>query len=396
MTAVLPPELFDETIDHLWDDPPSLKACSLTCRSWIPSSRLHLFHTVRLRDSADCERLEALVAASPSITRCVRRLSLSAEYGGVDADGHAWEDDGWVDTAAPLLAQLTRVTTLGLSRIRWDALHPETQSTILRLSKSVRSLFLFEVRFATAYDVLEFLSAFPALEELYFHAVSWAQDSMDTRPDSTALSLAVDAVRGNIRLTYLFLDARSSPTLVTEWLLRHPSEQRLRTIQLCWREIENTKAVGDLLYASGAALEQLQVEFPAGVPEEAVLEDHLSLAANTCLRSLHFGGLNAAQSHSFVSRRLFPWVTGMLAQLRSRRLQEVTFELAITAVRDLLGLDWERIDRELSKEEFAGLMVVFRVSCEDIWGDIREEVRELVTSRLVGFQSKGSLCVSCI
>ena len=52
--AILPPELFDETLDHLWDDPKALQACSLTCRAWVPTARLHLFRTVRLSSPSTC------------------------------------------------------------------------------------------------------------------------------------------------------------------------------------------------------------------------------------------------------------------------------------------------------------------------------------------------------
>ncbi|KAH9950198.1 hypothetical protein B0H21DRAFT_776768 [Amylocystis lapponica] len=393
----LPPELVDETIDHLWADPAALRACSLVCRAWRPSTRLHLFRTVRVRSAADCARLGALLAAAPAIAPCVRRLTLHAEYSGVDGAGVAQEDDGWVDAAAALLAKLDRVATLGLARVRWHALRPETRAALLALSASVRALFLFEVKFGAARDVVGFLSAFPVLAELYFHGVSWTEDASGAvEPPSTEREAATapGAVGdGKSPLTYLFLDSRSSPTLVTEWLLSHPSEKRLRTIQLCWREVDHMKAVGDLLLASGAALERLQVEFPAGVPEEAVLQNHLSLASNTRLRCLHFGGLDVGASRAFLSNGLFPWVTAMLSQVRSRQLQEVTFELEITSVDDLLALDWVRIDRDLSQGEFTSLAVMFYVGCAD---GVQKEVKRIIAGGLSGFLEKGTLSILCI
>ena len=169
--------------------------------------------------------------------------------------------------------------TLALSRMRWSALEPATRASFKSLFRSVRTLILFEVRFRTSGDVLEFLDCFPNLAELYFHAVSWEYDSMaPTHTNILAVNLPVApsswlaAERGEqqdkMHLTYLFLDPRSSPTLVTEWILNHPSEEKLRTIQLCWRELDNTKALSDLLQMSGSSLERLQIEFPEGVPEE--------------------------------------------------------------------------------------------------------------------------------
>lgn len=400
MPAVLPPELYDESIDHLWDDPAALKACSLTCRAWVPSSRLHLFRTIRLQNAAHADSFQALLANAPVVARCVRRLTISADYKGVDQLGRAVEDDAWVSSVVSFVPKLQRVTTLGLSRLRWHALEPETQAALMELFKTVRTLFLFEVRFKASKDVLDFLCAFPVLDELYFHGVSWEVESpAPLEPaDKDSLSSVIKREQERMQLSYLFLDVRSSPTLVTEWLLNHPSEQRLRTIQLCWREIENMKAVGDLLHASGASLERLLVEFPAGVPEEAVLENQISLVHNTGLRTVHFGGLttDAAGSRAFFSTRLFPWVTALLSQIRSSHLQELTFEFEVAAVRDLLGLDWPRIDRDLSREEFKGLRVMFYVGCPDASTPVAKEVQALISDRLVGFREKGTLCVSCV
>lgn len=265
--TVLPPELFDETLDHLWDDPKALQACSLTCRSWVPTVRLHLFRTIRLHSPSSCADFAALLHVSPSIAWCVRKLTISASYSGVDEDQNAVEDDAWVNTTqsiAHCLGAYGRVNTLALSRLRWSILDPATKDAFKAVFRSVKMLVLFEVRFRASGDVLEFLDAFPELEELYFHAVSWEFDTVESIASTDRLAYPGD----KMHLTYLFLDPRSSPTLVTEWVLSHPSEQKLRTIQLCWREMDNTKALGDLLKASGSSLERLQIEFPSGIPEE--------------------------------------------------------------------------------------------------------------------------------
>ncbi|PIL24520.1 hypothetical protein GSI_14276 [Ganoderma sinense ZZ0214-1] len=406
----LPPELCDQTIDHLWDDPDALRACSLTCKDWLPSSRYHLFRNVRLRHSDDVTRFRALLDSNPTIAPCVRKLSLSAEY---NCGGAAREDDAWVNSAAELFSVLQHVTTLALARVRWHALSGRTRAAFTGLFKSVRQLFLFEVAFDTSRDVVAFLSAFPALRELYFHAVSWATDSPAPfeLEDGSDAPLDTTSKIPRMQLSYLFLDPTSSPTLVTEWLLRRPGSHALQTIQLCWRELGSTKAVGALLRASGSALESLHVEFPSPPSPSSpsspshldmdALRDDLSLAHNPQLRALHFGGLDvrAAQQGT---RRLFPWVwvTAMLAQVHSRHLQELSFMLEIADVRDLRALDWARIDAALGREEFRGLVVVFRVcvSCERPRAgvEMEKEVRREIGERLGEFRGRGTLCVSCI
>lgn len=269
--STLPPELFDETLDHLWDDPQSLHACMLTCRTWVPTARLHLFRTVRLSSPSSCKELHSILEVSPSLAWCVRKLTICAQYSGIGDDDTAVEDDQWVNqtkSIARCLGTYGRLTTLALSRLRWSALEPSTRDAFRPVFRTVKTLVLFEVRFRTSGDVLEFLEEFPELEELYFHAVSWEYESI-TAPVSNWIATDAQSTPGDkMHLTYLFLDPRSSPTLVTEWVLSHPSEQKLRTIQLCWREMENTKALGDLLKVSGSSLERLQIEFPSGIPEE--------------------------------------------------------------------------------------------------------------------------------
>jgi hypothetical protein len=127
-----------------------------------------------------------------------------------------------------------------------------------------------------------------------------------------------------------------------------------------------------------------------------VLANHVSLAHNTSLRSLSFGGLDvsADTSRAFFSAHLFPWIALMLSQLHSPFLREITFELETPDSHGLHALDWQRIDKELSKVEFTGLTVRFYVNCAS---EVRgEEVMEAITGFLPGFTNRGNLRVSCI
>lgn len=270
MPVRLPPELCDQIIDNAWDDIQTLKACNLTCRDWVYSSRYHLFRIVRLRSAKDCTVFDDLVKAAPAIARYVREFTISADYCGYDDQGRAIEDDKWVDGVAGVASKLTRVSTLALSRLRWGSLAPGTKDVLLKLAKGVKTLLLFEATFNDAVDMLGFLSAFPNLTELYFHAVNWGDDIRTLQePWSNGVTpKPAGSTESKMQLSYLFLDTASSPTMVTEWILRHPTENCLRTIQLCWRDFENTKLLGDLLSASGTSLERLHIDFPLSVPEE--------------------------------------------------------------------------------------------------------------------------------
>lgn len=88
----------------------------------------------------------------------------------------------------------------------------------------------------------------------------------------------------------------------------------------------------------------------------------------------------------------------MLSNLHSPFLREITFELETPDVRGLHVLDWNRIDKELSKVEFTGLTVRFYVNSQaGSRGDaLTEEVRKALSEFLPGFAVRGNLRVSCI
>ncbi|KAF8486581.1 hypothetical protein JB92DRAFT_2547039, partial [Gautieria morchelliformis] len=71
---ILPGELIDQVIDHLHDDPPSLRACCLTCHAWAPSSRFHIFHDIVLSDAERADGLAEHLETSPHISPLVRSL----------------------------------------------------------------------------------------------------------------------------------------------------------------------------------------------------------------------------------------------------------------------------------------------------------------------------------
>ena len=65
---VLPQELIDILIDHLYDETKTLEACSLVSRSWVASSHYHLFYQVQLGRSDVQEGSKFLQVLNTSIS----------------------------------------------------------------------------------------------------------------------------------------------------------------------------------------------------------------------------------------------------------------------------------------------------------------------------------------
>ncbi|EMD30983.1 hypothetical protein CERSUDRAFT_100782 [Gelatoporia subvermispora B] len=89
----LPPELTDRIIDFLHDDIPALANCGLVCRTWLPSSRLHLFRRIEIlqpvttmlawsQRAESRDKFEDLIRTSPRLRHYVGELvvTLASEY----------------------------------------------------------------------------------------------------------------------------------------------------------------------------------------------------------------------------------------------------------------------------------------------------------------------------
>lgn len=75
-TYRLPSELTDRILDFLHDDRRALASCALTCRGWLPTSRHHLFHTLRQIPIVDVEPLARLLEEDPSLGSYIEHLEL--------------------------------------------------------------------------------------------------------------------------------------------------------------------------------------------------------------------------------------------------------------------------------------------------------------------------------
>ncbi|KAF8492127.1 hypothetical protein JB92DRAFT_1246385 [Gautieria morchelliformis] len=75
----LPRELIDAVTDNLHEDHDrdGLLACSLVCRSWVPSSQRRLFQRITfVLDGDDCERKAQTFLSSPHLFNYIRELKV--------------------------------------------------------------------------------------------------------------------------------------------------------------------------------------------------------------------------------------------------------------------------------------------------------------------------------
>ncbi|KAF9561636.1 hypothetical protein CPC08DRAFT_817621 [Agrocybe pediades] len=84
----LPFELYEEIIDRLYDHPPALRSCALTCRSFVLKSQRHLFSNIDLSTEpehqydhpsfADACRFRIILERSPHLASYVLNLRITS------------------------------------------------------------------------------------------------------------------------------------------------------------------------------------------------------------------------------------------------------------------------------------------------------------------------------
>jgi hypothetical protein len=67
MSPSIPQELVDQIIDHLHDDTEALNVCALTARDWLPSTRYHLFRSIRFNSPKKIKSFQQLSWEAPDV-----------------------------------------------------------------------------------------------------------------------------------------------------------------------------------------------------------------------------------------------------------------------------------------------------------------------------------------
>ncbi|KAK0239339.1 hypothetical protein EDD85DRAFT_906210, partial [Armillaria nabsnona] len=172
---MLPAELCNLIIDHLHDSKPSLLACSLVCRAWIPECRFHLFHNLRLcRDTADTffqlfESPHATLASA-----YIRELDVAQNtvIRGGSLEGDLFEGQAFQGVLTRCPAHVfEHVQKLSVTWVGWWTLNGSERLSIGHIFKNVTELALWTVAFQTEEELQALVASFPGLEVLSLRAI---------------------------------------------------------------------------------------------------------------------------------------------------------------------------------------------------------------------------------
>lgn len=203
----LPQELTDLIIDNLHSDLIALRACTLTCHSWLHRSRRHLHSRVRIGEYfVDLSRYSA-----PHIAQYVRELELYMVI-----SGHTCQRV----TTEPLWQMISRfpcVNTLTIRDLELPRLSPKKMAILRGLCKQLRSLTLINVEFQGADQFISFIESCEQLTHLNIPRIMFFEHHGDI--DALGQSLSSLAESGSPipghRISSLSLGTFSSDYVTT-------------------------------------------------------------------------------------------------------------------------------------------------------------------------------------
>lgn len=237
MSPHLPPEIYDRILDFLHDDPKALAACSLTCRTWLPTTRYHRFRTTTIAWPY-CSSFHQLLIASSGLGRFITTLEICNAH----PSSTGWQGDR--ETFA-FFEHLPVVKDLKLSRlVVREPLH-------ISLSKcfcAIKRLTLCRCIYTA--DLQGLLGSLSLLEELCLDHVRYADSAnSNTVPP------------GSLRTLRIFELVGDSKSLI-EWSLS-AQDSRLDTLEFRIREPEDAAQLDLILQLVGPSIKHLTVSISA-------------------------------------------------------------------------------------------------------------------------------------
>jgi hypothetical protein len=359
--STIPHELSDYILDFLHSDRKSLKACSLTCRSWYPTARYHLYCKVYLRSELACRTYLHLLEGAAYLGQFAHYLNISKAIPAISKD--IPHEDTRATSWSTLFTSMPNVEMLELSFLEMDnSFHTNLLQNFARTSQ----LTLQYCRFPTFGDLAAVLLSLPCLRQCTLRSISW--ETNQTVFTSTATVTERRSAPAGIKALILGRDLDLQ--VLVEWLLQEHLCGELESVSACCAYEGDVVMLSELLRASAATLKHADLDWycssyrgvspstaaicpqmthDPGLDLDVRLPFEFTLAACSSLQTLSLHCPIAL--HSTV-----PWVDALLADVNPAQLESITFEIRLLG--SMYALDWSHVEELLLQESFKKLQTV--------------------------------------
>ncbi|KZT07925.1 uncharacterized protein LAESUDRAFT_88674 [Laetiporus sulphureus 93-53] len=384
----LPTEICDYILDYLWDDHKTLKVCSRVTREWLPRTRKHLFHSVRMFSNLRRVTFEDVILHSgDAVALCIRKLVM------------IWDLNEEVllfpiPASMPrMLASLGRLEELTLCVSTWDDCYFSTETITWPVLPAVKALYLQMLIVNDVVSLQQFICACPSLSSLKLEIRRASKcDSSRTHPPTVIpRSIVIETFQCDIR--------ESGPIL--RWLLQGGLKLRIRRLAInvpgsIWVPVNFLRTGGaeGLLHACGECLEYLIVGLSSQIsPGSLDGQQGSVLAHNPNLVSVYVLDV----FWSFPSG--WPSLLSILADIQPMhtRLQSIDITLLTTGESDITRMLCEQLDAALARIVETHPQLIFTVwitSNLDVPAPWLAEVVKVLLHGLVRVQvGRGRLCL---
>ncbi|KAH9896638.1 hypothetical protein C8Q73DRAFT_418491 [Cubamyces lactineus] len=415
----LPQEIIDEIIDAVASERAhvsTLRSCALTCASWVPRARRHLFSTVTLTEPSTVRAFVDRLHTPPPRTRLrpsllppvghlVRHLRLGVPVApNSRQDGRRYDFSFYtIEDINPAL--MPNLTTLSVAEIPEPHFYASAFRWLCQGFKTVKTLRLSRGILAPE-TLARILGGFPRLSSLQLSYPEAYRDCVGIR----LIGEGIPRVRLRHSVQHLILGVPDLP--IVEWLVQYGGLActQLVSLSLLFQPQDDLQAVQAMLHHTGRTLTELSIGYadpPYVLPLEGTLRHRLEfvqgiqdlfkyspLKANLALRALRIEGCEAIEHTRPTRQDLHSWIPVLLQQIRAVRLETVTLSFRRLRQIDssrLSWIDWAAVDTLLATSP---LKTVRRIEVEVEESEIqRDQLFHRVAALLPRAAWRGALRV---
>ncbi|KAI0784252.1 hypothetical protein C8Q75DRAFT_724813 [Abortiporus biennis] len=383
-----PPELRDLIIDHIHDDRATLKAASLTSRSWLPRARYHIFRRTKIAPGPCADNFRRLLSSVPDVGKYVQDVEICGTKADdwLAADGNTrdvlvgrWPTlqqrqtvsnqldlIAWLETVLPAPGTFSRAVTLTLTNMPISG----TVGDILAPHfANVNTLVWNGCQGLTFNDYVEFRRAFRHCDAIHMLDARWMPHS--------GIPAGQKSDRSRAKVTTLVLSRKIDIVTLVNWFILHDRYKSIKNLSCFVTSSANARSLKDLFEAMGPGLEDLHITISdVRDPTDLLKTTDFHLQANTGLRRLKIDCCR--NDLSFMTQVSFSWILLLLSKVNSSVLRQIRISILR---QDLLSINYEGLSVVLSSTRFENLQrLTFEVETRP--GDCEKPEIEKVRSRL--------------